>query len=160
MQIINTSYQNITSRKDHLYKSNMYFFMPFLLFETYAFCMDTLFYNFHMDSLDILCYCKFVMTKLKYIIPKTIRLYYLCSAFKDVITKPKHLAKVFICTKFKHNNVIMESQIDKLNWTIVKPFHWFLVYITCFTYTITWKSRMEIVHLILFLKMDCSLLWY
>jgi hypothetical protein len=35
--------------------------MPFLHFETHGFFTYKLFYDFHMDSIEILCYCKFVM---------------------------------------------------------------------------------------------------
>ncbi len=83
----------------------MYFFMPFLLFETYGFCMDILFYNFHMDSIDILCHCKFVMTNLLVQIHNSqnhkVTLPMLCDAFKDVITKPKHPNKNFYSHKIQ-----------------------------------------------------------
>jgi len=81
--------------------------------------MDILFYNFHMDSIDILCHCKFVMTNLlailchcKFVMTNLlaqihnsqnhkITLPMLCDAFKDVITKPKHPNKIFYSHKIQ-----------------------------------------------------------
>jgi hypothetical protein len=37
------------------------FFVPFLHFQTYFFCIDILFYDFHMDYIEISWYSKFVM---------------------------------------------------------------------------------------------------
>jgi hypothetical protein len=39
--------------------------MPFLHFESHKFCMEMLFYNFHINSIEILWFWKFVM----YIVP-------------------------------------------------------------------------------------------
>jgi hypothetical protein len=46
--------------------------MPFLHFENHGFCIDILFNGFHMDSIEILWYWKFVMSYHKFDIVKKI----------------------------------------------------------------------------------------
>jgi hypothetical protein len=39
-------------------------FVPFLYFEAHGCCINIFFYNFHMNSIEISSYCKFVMTNI------------------------------------------------------------------------------------------------
>jgi hypothetical protein len=67
--------------------------------------MDILFYNFRMDSIEILWYCTFMMinflTQIHNSQNHNIALPMLCDAFRDVITKPKNPKRSFYSHKIQ-----------------------------------------------------------
>jgi hypothetical protein len=65
--------------------------MPFLHYEIHKFCMKILFFNFHMDSINILLYWKFMMKGV-------VHLYYVWFMFELDLSLNYHL--IMQCNHF------------------------------------------------------------